>query len=274
MGPGSLIVIMTDFGMEHWYDAAMKGEILRRAPHATVLDLSHEVPRHSVEAGAFLLHCAIDSFARQTIFLCVVDPGVGSKRKTLVGWVGEYGFVGPDNGLVTPLMERSGGDFELHEIKSPTFRNERVSATFHGRDLFAPAAARLLLGDDPRMAGPRVENPVRLPPFRAERKGNQVIGRVMLVDHFGNAVTNIAQTDMPADLDGKRVEFSIRNLRLNHIETTYAERVPQEALCYWGSSGFLEVAINFGSAAESFGISVGDPATSRSNRDETSPPYR
>lgn len=260
MGPGSLIVIMTDFGMEHWYDAAMKGEILRRAPHATILDLSHDVPRHSVDAGAFLLHCAVDSFARQTIFLCVVDPGVGSNRKTLVGWVGEYGFVGPDNGLVTPLLDRSGGEFELHEIKSPTFRNERVSATFHGRDLFAPAAARLLLGDDPRMAGPRVEEPIRLPPFRAERKGKEITGRVMLVDHFGNAVTNIAQSEFGPELDGKKFEFSIRELKLNHIESTYAERVPNEALGYWGSSGFLEVAINYGSAAQTYGIRVGDTA--------------
>lgn len=260
MGPGSLIVIMTDFGMEHWYDAAMKGEILRRAPHATILDLSHDVPRHSVDAGAFLLHCAIESFARQTIFLCVVDPGVGSRRKTLVGWVGEYGFVGPDNGLVTPLLERSGGDFELHEIKSPAFRNERVSATFHGRDLFAPAAARLLLGDDPRMAGPRVESPLRLPPFRAERNGNQIVGRVMLVDHFGNAVTNISQAEFDSALVGKEFDFSIRKLKLTEIETTYAERIPNEALCYWGSSGFLEVAINFGSAAHTYEIKVGDPA--------------
>ena len=118
MGSNALVVMMSDFGAEHWYDAAMKGEILSRAPHAVILDLSHEVPRHSVEQAAFLLHCALDSFPRQTIFCCVVDPGVGSTRGTLVGWVGDWGFVGPDNGLVSPMLDLAGDKVELHEIKS------------------------------------------------------------------------------------------------------------------------------------------------------------
>ncbi len=261
MGPGSLIVMMTDFGTKHWYDAAMKGEILRRAPQAMILDLSHEVPRQSIEQGAFLLHCAVDSFPRRTIFLCVVDPGVGSERRTLVGWVGEFGFVGPDNGLATPLLDRSGGSVELHEIKSPTFRNPMVSATFHGRDLFAPAAARLLLGDDPRMAGPRVVDPVKLPSFMAREENGKILGKVMMLDHFGNAVTNIDQGRFEAWMSQAPFDLSVRDLRLRQAEKTYRGKPVGEPLCYWGSSRYLEIAVNFGSAAEVYQIQTGDPVT-------------
>lgn len=260
MGTASLIVMMTDFGTEHWYDAAMKGEILRRAPHAMILDLSHEVPRHSVEQGAFILHCAVDSFPRRTIFCCVVDPGVGSGRRGLVGWVGEYGYVGPDSGLITPLLDRSD-KFVLGEIKSTTFRNERVSATFHGRDVFAPAAARLVLGDDPRMAGPRVKDPVRLPAFTAKDTGEGIEGRVMLTDHFGNAITNIDMSVFGDRLSGRKFELSVQSLKLNHLDAVYSEKQPGQALCYCGSSGFLELAVNYDSAAAKYGISVGDPVS-------------
>ena len=258
MGPQSLIVMMTDFGTEHWYDAAMKGEILRRAAEARILDLSHHVPRHSIEQAAFVLQCAVDSFPSKTIFLCVVDPGVGSDRRTLVGWVGKWGFVGPDNGLITPLLDRSEGYMELHEIKSPTFRNPKVSATFHGRDLFAPAAGRLWLGDDPRMAGPRVTDPVRLPARPVRDENGRVLGRVMLIDHFGNAVTNVDRVTYEKRLSGAKFELVIRELTLHEVDLAYGACEQQQPLCYWGSSDFLEIAINYGSVSETYGIEVGD----------------
>jgi hypothetical protein len=252
---------MTDFGTEHWYVAAMKGEILARAPDAMILDLSHHVSRHAVDQAAFILHCAIDSFPRRTIFCCVVDPGVGSGRRSLVGWAAGWGFVGPDNGLVTPLIERDK-NFRLHEIKSQIFRNERVCATFHGRDVFAPAAARLLLGDDPRMAGPRVDDPVRLPPIQAENVAGVVQGRVMMIDHFGNAVTNVQQFGDEENAAGQ-FEMTLRSLKLTEIDSIYQEKPKGKPLCYWGSSGFLEIAVNYGSAAETYGIQIGDPIAVR-----------
>lgn len=262
MDSGSLIVMMTDFGTELWYDAVLKGEILSRAPQANILDLSHHVHRHSVEQGAFILHCAIDSFPRKTIFCCVVDPGVGSQRRGLVGWVGQYGYVGPDNGLATPLLERAGEYIELHEIKSQTFRKNVVSPTFHGRDIFAPAAARLWLGDDPRMAGPRVTDPRRLPGYRAVDGGKRIEGRVMLIDNFGNAITSIDQATFGEKIAGAtKVEIKSRTFHLSAIDTFYDQKKPGDSLAYWGSSGFLELAVNFGSAAEQFGIGFGDPVT-------------
>jgi hypothetical protein len=239
----------------------MKGEILRRSPAASILDLSHNVPRQSVEQGAFMLHCAVDSFPRKTIFCCVVDPGVGSSRRGMVGWVGDYGYVGPDNGLVTPLLWRSGGHCDLYEIKSQTFRNSVVSPTFHGRDVFAPAAARLQLGDDPRMAGPRVADPKTLPPIEAKLEGSQLLGKVMLIDHFGNAVTNIQQSQHAARLQDGAFRLAVKGLAIEKIASRYTESPVGEALCYWGSSGFLEIAVNFGSASAAYDIHFGDPVT-------------
>ncbi len=259
MSLGSLIVLMTDYGTAQWYDAALKGEILSRAPHASVIDLSHDVPRHAVEQGAFLLHCAANSFPKRTIFLCVVDPGVGSERKTLVGWAGEFGFVGPDNGLITPLLERAGQEFELHEIKAPLFRNDRVSATFHGRDLFAPAAARLFLGDDPRLAGPRVSDPIRLPGLKSTREKNRIVGKIMIVDHFGNAVTNIDEEAFAPALTAGKFQLSIKSLKFSEIGRTYRDSMAGQPMLYWGSSRYLEIAVNLGSAAEAFLIRPGDP---------------
>lgn len=259
-----LVVLMTDFGTEHWYEAAMKGEILRRAPDAKILDLSHDVPRQAIKQGAFILHCAADSFPRRTVFCCVIDPGVGSNRRTLIGWVGNVGFVGPDNGLVTPLIwrvnEEKGEKVDLYEIRSPLFMNKTISPTFHGRDIFAPAAARLVLGDDPRMAGPRVHDPVQLPPIRAELRGKTLTAEIMLIDHFGNAITNIHADHYGESLSGK-FNLRVRGLELADIAPNYSVRKKGEAVCYWGSSGFLEIAVNFGSAAEEYELAVDDTVT-------------
>ncbi len=261
MGPQSLIVLMTDFGTEHWHVAAMKGEILSRSPNATILDLSHKVPRQNIESAAFLLHCAVDSFPPQTIFCCVVDPGVGSDRGTLVGWIGDYGYVGPDNGLATPLLERADGEFSLFQIKSPMFKRDHVSRTFHGRDVFAPAAARLWLGDDPRMAGPRVTEPLQLPPNRGERNNGSISGQIMLIDHFGNAVLSIERSSFGDELQDRKFELRVGDMQLDHIVATYASSEKGDPMCYWGSAGYLEVAVNFGSASEEFNLKVGDAVT-------------
>lgn len=264
MVPASLIVLMTDFGTEHWYEAAMKGEILRRAPDAKILDLSHDVPRQQIKHGAFILHCAADSFPKRTVFCCVIDPGVGSDRKALIGWVGNVGFVGPDNGLVTPLLwrvnEERGEKVELYEIRSPLFMNRDISKTFHGRDVFAPAAARLILGDDPRMAGPRVTDPIQLAPFMAELQDSRINAEIMMIDHFGNAITNIHFDHHGPQLTGE-FKLNVRDLNLVRIDSNYSDKKPGEACCYWGSSGFLEIAVNFGSAAERFGLTSGDTLT-------------
>ncbi|MCL5270157.1 MAG: SAM-dependent chlorinase/fluorinase [bacterium] len=252
------IALLTDFGLADWYVAAVKGRILTALPEARLVDISHGVPACNVEAGAFLLRCVLDAMPPATLFCCVVDPGVGATRRAVCGRIGPWGYSGPDNGLATPLFEKAGDDFALYEIASPGFRAPQVSDTFHGRDLFAPAAARLAAGADPAAAGPAVTDPVILPPLDPEELSHGLLARVMLVDHFGNLVTNIARPDWEARLARRRFVIRAGPLRLTAINRTFAQAREVEALAYWGSAGMLEVAVNRGSAAESTGLRAGD----------------
>ena len=252
------IALLTDFGLSDWYVAALKGQILKRLPEARIIDVSHGVPAQQIQSGAFLLRCVLDSMPEDTIFCCVVDPGVGTQRRALCGRIGPWGYVGPDNGLATPLLERVGGDFALYEIQSPEFRAEQVSATFHGRDLFAPAAARLAAGVPPEQAGRPVPDPVMLPPFAPEPLSHGLVARVMLVDHFGNLVTNVPRQGYEERLTNGRFMIRAGALRLGAITETYGHVRQIEALAYWGAADTLEIAINRGSAAEVTGLRPGD----------------
>ncbi|HOE95604.1 MAG TPA: SAM-dependent chlorinase/fluorinase [Candidatus Sumerlaeota bacterium] len=254
-----IVALLTDFGVGDWYVGAMKGEILRRAPHAHLVDVTHGLPPHQVLPGAFVLHCAAGSFPAGTIFCCVVDPGVGTERRALCGRVGPWLFSGPDNGLLSGLLEGlAPDDLDLHRIENPEFRNERVSSTFHGRDLFAPAAARLALGFDPAQAGPPVADPLRLPLFELAEQADRLTGRVVLIDQFGNLVTNIRRRSHGAWFEPGRFVIHAGALRLDTLSTTFGEVRHVQALAYWGSAGTLEIAVNQGSAAGLTGLRLGD----------------
>lgn len=251
------IVLLTDFGLEDWFVGAMKGRILARLPGARLIDLSHGVPPGRVETGAFMVECALDAMPEEAIFCCVVDPGVGGPRRALCGRIGRWGYAGPDNGLATALLERAGRDFDLHRIEHPDFMAPRLSTTFHGRDLFAPAAAALAAGRTPTEAGAPVHDPVRLPSWRARCDGDTLIGRVMMVDRFGNLVTNIHPAEWRDGLGERRFELEAGPLRFRRLHAAFSEVEPGRALAYWGSAGTLEIAVNRGSAASATGLQVG-----------------
>lgn len=244
------IFLLTDFGHEDWYVGAMKGEILCRAPEATVVDLCHGIAPQDVAAGAFVLRAALPSLPAEAVLCCVVDPGVGGARRALWGRIGDYFFCGPDNGLATPLLERAA-DFELHEIPAPFLRPEEPSSTFHGRDLFAPAAA-LLAHRTPFDFGPKVSDPVRLNLDPEEGEG-WLRGRVMIVDRFGNLVTNIRREKYEARFT-QRFEIRAGALRIATISKTFGDAAPGAPLAYWGSAGTLEIGVNMGAAANEFGL--------------------
>ena len=252
------IALLTDFGLDDWYVAAMKGRILCRLPEAQIIDLSHGVPGQQIEAGAFLLRCVLDSMPRNTVFCCVVDPGVGTERRAICGRIGRWRYAGPDNGLASPLLEEVGEDFALYEIESDEFRDESLSATFHGRDLFAPAAARLAAGVAPERAGRPVSDPIVLPPSIPEELPQGLVARVLLVDHFGNLVTNARRRDYEKPLAERKFVIRVGALRLGTICKSFAHVCREEALAYWGSADTLEIAINRGSAAQVSGLRVGD----------------
>ena len=212
----ALITFTSDFGTGDYYVGAVKGAILRAAPDATMVDLSHDIGSQDVSAAAFLLRHAASEFPAGTIHLAVVDPGVGTTRLPLI--ISGHGFlwVGPDNGLLS---------YALDDPQSTAFEiaaDSGVSATFHGRDVFAPAAAQLAIGRRPNEFGPRVAEPHRLPPVAARQLDGCVEGAVIHVDHFGNLVTSISRQDLDV-FDATGVSVHLRDRIVTGLSRTYAD---------------------------------------------------
>lgn len=246
-----IITLTTDFGLEDYYAGAVKGAILRLAPHVQVVDLSHCIPPQDVLAGAFVLRHAAGEFPPDTIHLAVVDPGVGSGRRPLALDSGGQLWVGPDNGLFSFALETPG--WRAHEIAHPELRGRRLSPTFHGRDLFAPTAARLAAGFPLEQVGPRVADPVRLEEARPHREGGRLVGQVVHVDRFGSLITNIAEADLTPWREGWRICLGEGRV-LERLCQTYSEAEPGALLALIGSAGLLEIAINGGAAARSLNL--------------------
>jgi S-adenosylmethionine hydrolase len=234
----AIVTLTTDFGQEDGYVGAMKGVLLSRAPGVTLVDITHDLPRHDIAAAANALLDAAPHFPPGTVHLAVVDPGVGGARAAVVVAAAGQLFVGPDNGVFALVAPRPDA---AHAIEDPAFRGEMISATFHGRDLFAPAAARLALGAPPAAAGPAVA-----------LRGRLDIGpghRVVHVDRFGNLVTNIAGSPPPA-----RVRLAGGAVA---VRTTYESVAAGELVAYVGSRGTIEIAVREGSAAALLGAGRG-----------------
>ncbi|HEX2165364.1 MAG TPA: SAM-dependent chlorinase/fluorinase [Thermoanaerobaculia bacterium] len=252
--------MLTDFGTADYYVAAVKGVLLRLAPGATVVDVSHEVAAGDVEGGAWLLGAAWRWFPEGTVHLAVVDPGVGSERRILAARVGGHAFVAPDNGLLTPVLGREGA--EVRAVERSELFLPGPGATFHGRDRFAPVAAYLARGEELAGLGPAVEDAVRLAlpvsrsegePPRPDAAGAVLRGRVMHVDRFGNLVT-----DVPGEWLGDgplRVEVGghATELRVTH----YGEIPEGDAAALIGSLGTLELSARDESLAQRWRVARG-----------------
>lgn len=266
------IALLTDFGLEDAYVGTMKGVILRINPSATIVDLCHQVAPQAIAEGAFLLATSYRYFAPETIFVAVVDPGVGSERRPIALRTPGGTFVGPDNGLFGMVasdcgvaVPRDGGRASLagSSVAGVVLAERRyflpaVSATFHGRDVFAPVAAHLSLGTQLDALGPPLADLVTLPVSRPERRGDQIVGHVVHVDRFGNLITDLTEADLKP-LAHPVVEAA--GQRIAGIGHHYAERTGLLALV--GSSGHLEIALNGGSAAAALGLGAGDSITLR-----------
>ena len=238
-----IITLLSDFGS--LYPAQMKGSILSRARDAVLVDIAHDVPPQDVRAGAFALLISARHFPAGTVHLAVVDPGVGTERLGIVVESGGHLFVGPDNGLLIPAA-RSLGVPEAWMLDQAFF--EGASPTFHGRDVFAPAAAALASGAAPGSFGPRTAFKELLM-GSAEISDDWMEAEVVYVDSFGNVITNA--TEIPWDV------VSLAGRRLQRART-YAEAAPDEPLITIGSHGFAEIAVRGGSAEGLFGLDPGD----------------
>jgi S-adenosyl-L-methionine hydrolase (adenosine-forming) len=260
----SLITLLTDFGAGDGYVGVMKGVILRIAPDARIVDISHEVGPQDIAAGAFILQRAYRYFPPDTIHVAVVDPGVGSARRGIALDTAHGRFVGPDNGLFTyPLA--GAGTPAAYELVEPAYRLPAVSRTFHGRDIFAPAAAHLARGVLPAAFGPPIppESLVRLPYPTPQIAGGVAHGHILYIDHFGNAISDIPEAMVAALGPAERVEVECAGRRLTGVAPTYAGGAVGEPLALISSDGLMEIAIRNGNAARQVGLRVGDAVVCR-----------
>jgi S-adenosyl-L-methionine hydrolase (adenosine-forming) len=250
-----MITLSTDFGLKDPYVAEMKGAILSINSQASIVDVSHGVDKFNVRMGAFMLASAAPYFPKGTIHLAVVDPGVGTERRAILVQTKQGFFVGPDNGVLM-LAALAQGIEHIYELANPKFMLAEVSSTFHGRDIFAPVAAYLDKGVDPKEFGPEITDAIT-PKFSAvERKDGFLFGEVLHVDGFGNAITNIAQNEAST---AKAVKVTLHHISLElTITQTYGQTTPQEPVALIGSHGFLELALNQGSFAEKYRVRAGD----------------
>jgi S-adenosylmethionine hydrolase len=246
-----IITLTTDFGARDYYLGAVKGVLLSLAPEARLVDLTHEVPPQDVLEAAFVLRHACCEFPPGTVHLAVVDPGVGTARRALAVRSSGYLYVGPDNGLFSFALEAPGA--QARQLAHPDLRKEPLSRTFHGRDLFAPAAALLCSGFPFAETGPLVADPVLLPEARPRSSADRLQGQVIHIDRFGNLVTNIAAADLEPWLPGLRILLGA-DTQLQRVCHTYAEAAPGELLALIGSAGLLEISLNGGSAARALGL--------------------
>ena len=254
---------MTDFGLEDAYNAQMKGVILRINPNVRIVDLCHSIAPQDVRRGAIIIGDSYRYFSSGTVHVCVVDPGVGTARKILC-LVAESGiFLAPDNGLLE-IVIRNERRKRIFSVENARFFRDYVSPTFHGRDIFAPVAAHLSLGLEPRLLGPEVRKVVRLKiPEPLFRKG-VLRGEVLYADRFGNLITNITRGNITSHFSPKEAEtlkVRVESRLVGAIMKTYSEGEIGEVLALFGSSECVEIAARDGSAAKILSAKPGTPVS-------------
>jgi S-adenosyl-L-methionine hydrolase (adenosine-forming) len=257
------IVLLTDFGYQDHYAGVMRGVIARIAPDARVIDLTHGIPPHAVAAGAIALAQSWRYFPARSIFIGVVDPGVGTDRLPIAIETGAGGrFIGPDNGLLA-LAADGAGFKRAVQLHDPRYRLDSVSATFHGRDVFAPAAAYLWGGIRFSAFGPPITTLTRIDPGAGVvERGDTLRGAVIYIDGFGNLITNLDRARVggfAARFRGRRLLARIKRGAAIPMLAAYGHASPGAALATFGSFNLLEIALRDGNAAGHFGATPGTP---------------
>ena len=252
-----VIALLSDFGTRDHYAGTMKGVALTICPDLTFVDISHHVPPHDVVAGALELAAAYKYFPAGTIFLVVVDPGVGSARRGIAAEAGEYKFVAPDNGVLTVVFDEHAPK-RVVELTERRYARPTVSRTFEGRDRFAPAAAWLAKGIELVALGRPAGTIHRLDLPHASVDGDRITGEVLRVDRFGNLITNIDRR-MFDRLAGAPLEIQIGSRVVSKVVSAYADAAAGELCALFGSTDHLEIAANGASAASELDLGRGTP---------------
>jgi S-adenosylmethionine hydrolase len=250
-----VIALLTDFGTRDHYAGTMKGVVLGICPDVTLVDISHDVAAHDVFAGALELAAAYRYFPAGTIFLVVIDPGVGSARRGIVVETASYSFVAPDNGVLTAVLDQQPAK-RIVELTERKYARPTMSRTFEGRDRFAPAAAWLAKGVDlagfGRSAGTIHRLDIPLPTI----DGDRIDGQIVRVDRFGNLITNIDRRTFERLAQGP-LDIRVDSCPVSRIVSTYADASPGEVCALFGSTDHLEIAVNGAGAAEALDLRRG-----------------
>lgn len=245
------LFLLTDFGLDGYYAGVMKAVVLARQPGASITDLSHGVHPGAVVEGAYLIEAAWEHLPKDGLLLAVIDPGVGSERRILLLRDGERELLVPDNGLATPIAARPG--VTVQALAWEKLLPDPASATFHGRDLFAPLAAHRLASPHETLPGPVIDDWVRIS-GGPRRLADRVEGRVVLVDRFGNLVSDCRTQD----LEGFEAAL-VGGHRIETLARTFSDVAPGAFLVYLGSGGRVEVGLRDGAASDQLAVGAGDP---------------
>ncbi len=268
----AIITLITDFGTRDEYVGVLKGVIGGIAPETRIIDITHHIPAHDICGAAFLLKAAFPWFPAGSIHMAVVDPGVGSARAIVAAQTAGHFFIAPDNGLLIPLIDAHGSD-ALIAVEARRYFREPFSRTFHGRDIFAPVAARLSLGAALREFGPPIDrtrlNGLSWPQAHIDENGC-LHGHVVWVDRFGNLITDLQHAQLEAVAaagDGKSLHIHVAGRIIKGLASCYSE-VPEGApAAIIGSRECLEIAVNRGSAESMFALGRGAPVLVSAARD-------
>jgi len=254
----SIITIMTDFGLKDGFVGVMRGVIWSIAPEVRIADISHQIAAQDVYEGALVLARSAPYFPDGTIHIAVVDPGVGTTRRPIAAMIGKHFFVGPDNGLFTPLYteaERNGWPVEVVHLDRPRFWRKEISYVFHGRDIFSPVAAHLANGVPLNEMGTPIQDPIRLEISQPERSDQGWRSSIVHIDNFGNLATSLLQEHLEG-MDVKTVRLCGREIQ--GMVHTFGDRPVGELVALIGSTGNLVVCVVNGNAARELGAKKGD----------------
>ncbi len=255
-----IITFTTDFGNRDPYVGMMKGIVLTVNPEALLIDITNEIPAHDIIYASFMLSNVYGYFPPGTIHIAIVDPGVGAGRKNIAALTENYLFIGPDNGIFSVVFTKEKV-LEIREITNSPFVTERVSSTFHGRDVLAPCAGHLSAGKEFSDVGPIVENIKYLKYPKLKINKNMMIGEVVSIDSFGNMITNISEQGFRSFVGKREFEIYFASERFNKIEKTYGNVPVGKLIAIFGSSGYLEISMNGGNASSYFMTTVGSTIT-------------
>jgi S-adenosylmethionine hydrolase len=254
VAPAGIVALLTDFGLKDPYVGVMKGVILGVNPNARIIDLSHDIGSQDVLEAYFLLSNSYRYFPAGTVFVAVVDPGVGSDRAIVAVEAERHTFLAPDNGLLG-FLEKDGRIRRIVQVSNDAYFLKPVSNTFHGRDIFAPVAGHLSQGIDLPRLGPEVRGiqKIAAPAPKMTREG-VIVGEIVSIDRFGNLVTNIPGDRLAA---ADTVEVKVGKATIRRLSTSYASMKKGELLAIAGSTGTLEISVNTGDARKKTGAKIG-----------------